>query len=176
MKSIYIYIYLMLVWTSQNNSPNRVEVLLSVHFFLPLTILPFTELLMSLPVSFSDCTSAQLLHIHFSNPLTEHDFCSCHVLPVPTSCVSLSLTAFVVSSSASVARAEECIWWSYPGCPWATRDAEKEEMLYILKWWNSSSHLCPFLTLWTCCYSNLSYTHRLSKQEVYCWEQCPNWL
>lgn len=31
-----------------------------------------------------------------------------------------------------VARAEECIWRSYPSCPRATWDAEKQEMLYIL--------------------------------------------
>lgn len=114
---------------------------------------------------FQDRTSlAQLLRIDFSKTIDWTWLLFCSVLPVSTSCVFPVLTAFVVSSPHAVARAEECIWWSYPGCPWATRDAEKEEMLYILKCWNSS-RTCLFLALWMCCYSNLSYVHRLSKQD-----------
>lgn len=123
------------------------------------------------PFPFQDRTFlAQLQHIDFFQSV-EH-FCSCCVMPVPSSRVSPVLIALVVSSPAAVARAEECIWWSYPGCPWATRDAEKEEMLYILKCWNSSN-TCAFLTLWICCYSNLSYDHKLLKQDFYGWGLCP---
>lgn len=59
----------------------------------------------------------------FSNPpLPSIAFCVC--------CPNYAVILFPLL--VTVARAEECIWRSYPSCPRATWDAEKEEMLYIL--------------------------------------------
>ena len=53
-------------------------------------------------------------------------------LPLTPLCVFCANCAVLFLSPVVVARAEECIWRSYPSCPWATWDAGKREMLYIL--------------------------------------------
>lgn len=46
--------------------------------------------------------------------------------------VALVTNHCFLSFSVIVARTEECFWWSYPSCPRATWDSEKEEVLCVL--------------------------------------------
>lgn len=111
--------------------------------------------------------------------------CSYPPLPTVLSVFAVLIVLLFSSSPAIVARAEECIWRSYPSCPRATWDTEKEEMLYILNSLPLCSSppliaiiLCIFhsftpsllssLSLYMCCFdikTNLNLSH-LTNQSI----------
>lgn len=129
------------VWTSEQWPWRSWGVLFSVCFFLPQPRPLLQGCWCHFLFSLQGCVSALMLHIDFSKSIDWTSF----VL----SCVSCT-NCFV--SSAAAARAEECFWWSHPGCARAARDPEKEEMLYILKCWTLFTH-AP-CSLWMSCCSN----------------------
>lgn len=156
----------------------------------PISCQLITQLTFSPQLSDDDSTSLTQLSVNFHTFSPRSAMFLFSFSPISLSCSVCCANCAVVLFPVLVivARAEECIWRSYPSCPRATWDAEKQEMLYILNPSTSlitssfdfhySLHFFHFFTITSAAFEiwiHLNFSHLNTHQlaaSVTCWVHC----